>query len=282
MSCLVEETLVIYRNDNYLVRNNGQIFRKERPDKRKRPRDNQWTFGTPCNKSGYMRIGSMGVHQVIATAFHGEKPSPEHVVDHIDTDRRNNRPENLRWVTRQENIEDNPKTYQRILNKWGSIEALLADPNPSKKTAPLSNRPWMWQEEIINEEETIRSLTPLALQRHWRTPQDFPKCPEEIAENPLSDYGTNLECGCIFSQSEYGSESYVDTYELSLGGKSLSLINNIKGGAVPWAVAEVIFEDGKFIHIGHGQYFDFEGARKMHYKIIGRPWDGGDTFDDYC
>ena len=50
----------------------------------------------------------------MATAFHGEPPTKEHVVDHIDTNKQNNRPENLRWVTRLENILLNPITAKRI------------------------------------------------------------------------------------------------------------------------------------------------------------------------
>jgi len=33
------------------------------------------------------------------TAFHGAPPTNDHFVDHIDTNKQNNRPANLRWVT---------------------------------------------------------------------------------------------------------------------------------------------------------------------------------------
>ena len=42
-----------------------------------------------------MDIGTEVVHRIVATAFHGEQPSVKHIVDHIDTNRRNNRVENL-------------------------------------------------------------------------------------------------------------------------------------------------------------------------------------------
>lgn len=38
------------------------------------------------------------VHQVVAETFLGEKPSPDHVVDHIDHNRQNNNVTNLRWL----------------------------------------------------------------------------------------------------------------------------------------------------------------------------------------
>ena len=43
-----------------------------------------------------MEIASERVHRIVATVFHGDSPTSEHVVDHIDTNKRNNRPENLR------------------------------------------------------------------------------------------------------------------------------------------------------------------------------------------
>jgi hypothetical protein len=44
------------------------------------------------------------IHQLIATAFLGDKPSDKHEVHHINNDRLDNRPDNLQWVTRSENI----------------------------------------------------------------------------------------------------------------------------------------------------------------------------------
>jgi len=43
------------------------------------------------------------VHQLVCEAFHGPKPSPTHIVLHLDEDPSNNKPENLRWGTRKEN-----------------------------------------------------------------------------------------------------------------------------------------------------------------------------------
>src|SRR5690606_24723550 len=42
-------------------------------------------------------------HRLICEAFHGAAPFPGATVDHLDGDRRNNRPENLEWVSRSEN-----------------------------------------------------------------------------------------------------------------------------------------------------------------------------------
>ena len=61
-----------------------------------------------------MLWGGVRVHQIVATAFHGSPEDQNMVIDHIDTNRCNNRPENLRWVTRLENVLNNPVTRKRI------------------------------------------------------------------------------------------------------------------------------------------------------------------------
>ena len=111
----------------------------------KRPRkyDNFWTFGKPNDKTGYMEISSVRVHIIVATAFHGPKPTKEYVVDHIDTNRRNNRPDNLRWVTRLENALENPITRKRIIMRCGSIEAFLANPALLRENDVTPDFSWM-------------------------------------------------------------------------------------------------------------------------------------------
>ena len=47
-----QEVDCIYDGEKYSVRDNGAIFRKRRPGKRKRPLDAKWTFGNPCDHHG--------------------------------------------------------------------------------------------------------------------------------------------------------------------------------------------------------------------------------------
>ena len=93
-----------YKDERYYVRDNGAVFRYPLDGKRQRPTDNNWTFGKLNIKTGYLEIASVRIHRIVATAFHGEAPTKEHVVDHIDTNKQNNRPDNLRWVSRLENV----------------------------------------------------------------------------------------------------------------------------------------------------------------------------------
>lgn len=131
-----------YKNELYAVRDNGAVLRYPHDGKRERKYDNQWTFGKP-NKTGYMEIASVRVHSIIATAFYGVPPTKNHVVDHLDTNRQNNRPENLRWVTRLENALLNPMTAKRIAMVCGSVEAFLADPSKFRDKFQEPNVKWM-------------------------------------------------------------------------------------------------------------------------------------------
>lgn len=85
-----------YKDEQYSVRDNGAVMRHRRRGMRKRKLDNVWSFGTPNHFTGYLDFCGERVHRIVATAFHGAAPSDQHVVDHIDTNRQNNRPENLR------------------------------------------------------------------------------------------------------------------------------------------------------------------------------------------
>jgi hypothetical protein len=124
-----KEVTCEYRGETYQVRDNGAILRKAREGKRKRPKDNFWTFGNVVQSSGYLRFVSEAVHRIVATAFHGEPVAKRNIVDHIDTNRQNNRPENLRWVTKLENILLNPITLNRVLYSYGSIDNFFRKSN---------------------------------------------------------------------------------------------------------------------------------------------------------
>ena len=146
----------IYKDEHYSVRDNGAIMRYPREGKRVRKDDYVWTFGKPNDKTGYMEIAGQRVHRIVAFAFHGNPPTDQHVVDHIDTNRRNNRPENLRWLTRLENALNNPITRARIENLCGSIDVFLADPSVLRGHEKIDpNFSWM---RTVTPEEAHASL----------------------------------------------------------------------------------------------------------------------------
>jgi hypothetical protein len=145
-----------YKEEHYSARDNGAVMRHPREGKRVRKDDNVWTFGKPNDKTGYMEIAGQRVHRIVAFAFHGDPPTDQHVVDHIDTNRRNNRPENLRWLTRLENALNNAITRARIENLCGSIEVFLADPSVLRGHEKIDpNFSWM---RAVTPEEARASL----------------------------------------------------------------------------------------------------------------------------
>ena len=155
-----------YKGEHYSVRDNGAIMRHAK--ERKRPKDNKWTFGQKDPASGYMRFCNEAVHRIVATAFHGEAPSAQHVVDHIDTNHCNNRPTNLRWLTKLENILLNEITRAKVEYICGSIEAFLA--NPQLLFGHESEDPnFAWMKAVTREEaantlanlEKLQQRTPL-------------------------------------------------------------------------------------------------------------------------
>ena len=141
----------IYKDEYYSVRDNGAILRHQREGMSKRKLDEIWSFGTPNMVTGYMDFCGERVHRIVATAFHGPAPSEQHVVDHIDTNRRNNRPENLRWLTKLENILCNEITRKKIELICGSIEAFLENPKLLYGHETIDSN-FKWMKNVTKEE----------------------------------------------------------------------------------------------------------------------------------
>lgn len=109
---------------NYMVSNMGRV---------KNLRGKGKILKIKKEKNGYIRINlykkgvnkHFSVHRLVAQAF---IPNPENKpqIDHINTNRTDNRVENLRWVTRIENMNNPISILQFDLNnnfikKWYSI-----------------------------------------------------------------------------------------------------------------------------------------------------------------
>lgn len=317
-----QETKCLYKYECYSVRDNGAVLRHTPINKRTRPTDNQWTFGKLNNKTGYLEIASVRIHRIVATAFHGEPPTKEHVVDHIDTNKQNNRPDNLRWVTRLENILLNPITAKRIELVCGSVEAFLADPSKFRDKFQEPNYEWMctvniqeaqaskerlltWAEsdkplqggtlgewiynrnlpKTYNEEITkfTTSLTPNAVQKNWKTPTEFPCCPQDINNNPITTYFTDLKTEKVFLQNQY-SNSIIEDFAISDDNNTLWVMcrNSDNNAMKPYSLAEVTFENNLFVHNNLGSFFKKDGAEKQFTLVQGFEWTHGETFDDLC
>jgi hypothetical protein len=84
-------------------------------------------------------ISSEVVRRIVTYAFLGKPPEHQDIVDHIVTNRQNNRLENLRWVTRLKKMPNNPITVGRIVFRCGSIEAFLKNPPILSRITGLVN-----------------------------------------------------------------------------------------------------------------------------------------------
>ena len=138
------ERTCTYKGETYKVRDNGAVCRQPRPEGRLRKDDGKWTFGDKNETNGYMYIGQHRVHIIVATAFLGEKDSKVYVVDHIDTNRCNNRTENLRWLTRLENALLNEDTCRKITDLCGGdIMKFINNPSCLRDLAQGPDISWM-------------------------------------------------------------------------------------------------------------------------------------------
>ena len=174
LDTFTEERECGYKDRHYKVRDNGSVLRLPKNPAKTRKGDNEWTFGTFNKRNGYLFIGSHQVHRIVATAFHGKPEAETDIVDHIDTDRQNNRPENLRWATKLENAL-NPATRKKLELMTGlSIEKILEDPSVLKQYN--LDREYKLLGAVSREEaqRTLRNI------REWaEKPYEIPKVPYE-------------------------------------------------------------------------------------------------------
>ena len=140
-------------------------------------------------------------------------------------------------------------------------------------------------QENDNEEEIpdyIESLTRGAAQRNWRTPTEFPYCPQKISNTPLEDYLKNLQIGKIFCKHQYG-QSEVVKFGLSKDKKSIVVqCFDAENPVKSWYIAKITFENDLIVHTAYTSCFTEEGAEKYYILALGEEWTGGDVFDDYC
>ena len=311
------ETEVEYRGEQYLVRDNGAVLRKRQKRQKARPLDEQWMFGRQTLSTGYMHIAGVSIHRIVCCAFHGRPPTDHHVVDHIDTNRANNRPENLRWVTRLENVLLNEVSARRIELVYGSIEAFFADPRKVQSDREFPDISWMRtlsKEEATQAKERLQtwarsgavpsggalgewlygtpergddesdpeeyeSLTPSVVQVRWRVPTEFPECPDGVFDDALKTYAENLRFAKVFARNEY-YQSVVVQCELADDGLVVLTHNPEDNAIKSWAVAHVAIRGEFFYHRSEHQYFSLQGALKTFCELTGESYE--DCIDDYC
>ena len=109
-----------------------------------------------CN---YLCIGSFQIHRAVAELF---VPNPENkpFVDHINTDRFDNRAENLRWVTQKENC-NNPLSIKHYSeSKKGRVLSAETKHKISDAHKGVARKPF--------SEEHRAKLSAALKGRHWK------------------------------------------------------------------------------------------------------------------
>ena len=105
---------------NRLISEDGRVWsrysgRLQRPQKHQRGYVIYKLAAGERGKSGGKTIAKLA-HVLVAEAFLGKRPTPDHDVAHNDGDRKNNDVGNLRWATPVENMADQVRHGTRI---WG-------------------------------------------------------------------------------------------------------------------------------------------------------------------
>ena len=161
------EVICEYKGELYSVRDNGAVLRHVREGKKARKLDDVWTFGNKDKVKGYMMISSHRVHIIVAKAFIPGNEDGKMVVDHIDTNRCNNRVENLRWLTRLENVLLNEATLKKVTFLCGGdINKFIENPSCLQDlTGDNQNIMWM------------RTVTPEEAKKAWERISEWAKRP---------------------------------------------------------------------------------------------------------
>jgi hypothetical protein len=263
-----------------------------------------------------MLIAGVPIHRIVCSAFHGPSSSKTHVVDHIDTNRANNRAENLRWLSRLENVLLNSISARRIELVYGSIENFFGDPAKVATDRTFPDVSWMrtvsreeaaaarerlmnwarggsllkggalgeWlyattgRPTIASEPEEFESSTPSAIQVRWKVPTEFPACPELVSDGALDDYASRLAFGGVFASNDY-NESLVVQRALADDGLVV-LTHFAKYSVKKWAVAHVSIQGELFYHRSEGTFFELQAALKHFCALTGQSYD--DPIDDHC
>ena len=305
-----------YKGEIYHVRDNGAVYRQAKKMDKPRKDDNKWTFGQMDTQSGYLKIGSHRVHIIVATAFLGAQDSKRYIVDHYDLNRKNNRIDNLRWLTKIEYALFNEASLKKIIWHYKSLKNFMEAPNsPSEIDKEL-----YWLQSISQKEATSAgqrllewlknpyednyrkskillafkddkyysnlicinkaAYPPTATQVYWNTPTEFPLCPTHINHpNPLELYYQQLTVNEVITRNIY-SEYIIDEFAL-LPSNKLIIRSHTSDNIKKYSIIEVRFDGTFFIHLAH-TFFEENGALKKFTILQGKEWLGKDSIDDYC
>ena len=149
--------------------------------------------------------------------------------------------------------------------------------------SPLFHREQLKTQNILSKTDEHESLTPNVIQVHWKTPTEFPLCPQEKYEKPLVEYKKRLLSGKIFCSNQYHNSIVLDTALVDNNTALIVMCKSSDENAIkPWSLAEIKYKDGIYYHKNIQSYFEESGAQKYFTIAKGEKWIGGDVPDDEC
>ncbi len=316
------EVLVEYKNEKYMVREDGQVLRLPKNELKPRPLDNKWTYGREDKKTKYLNIAGERVHRIVCTAFNGYPPTDQHIVDHIDTNRQNNRRENLRWVTKLENALNNPITRKKIILLCGSVENFLE--NPSMLNQFSSDPNFSWMRRVTPEEAKISKERLLEWAEsdsvpsggslgdwiydnnnygNYQSIRQYENSGGSLTDN-VKQVNWNTPSEFIKCPTQVTSEGLIEYYNSIVVGElfvrnrygvsntihkeivednnMFYVVTDLDSPVKNFALSKVYIEEDKYIHEGMGTFFEERGALKKLTLDQGLEWDGEDGIDDYA
>lgn len=137
-----------------------------------------------------------------------------------------------------------------------SLDRMLGWTKSEKPSSGGSLGEWVYHEKRKSPADMwpdanalVTAKTPNAVQRKWRTPSEFPCCPQEIGETPIKTYADRLEVNAVFSRNQF-SKSVIIAFAMSEDLQSLWVMceNHQEGVVKPWSLAQVPERHGYVIH----------------------------------
>lgn len=192
----------------------------------------------------------------------------------------------LTWM-RTVSAEEAAIAYQNVM-RWGLKP--IDENKKNNATISTDKSDWIFKKrelhfgDVDNKPQVIKAKTPYtALQLKWKTPTEFPCCPDNLQNGGLNEYFDNLKSEVFFSKNQYSTHIVMDKALINNGSELLVVTHDIIKGAVkPYGLVKIMHSGGQFVHESISTFFEENGAMQYFTEMQGKKWEGEDSIDMYC
>ena len=192
----------------------------------------------------------------------------------------------LTWM-RTVSAEEAAIAYQNLM-RWGLKP--IDDNKKNNATISTNKSDWIFKkrgfylDDVDNTPQVIKAKTPYtALQLKWKTPTEFPCCPDNIQNGGLNEYFDNLKSEVLFSKNQYSTHIVMDKALINNGSELLVVTHDITKGAVkPYGLVKIMQSGGQFVHESISTFFEENGVMQYFTEMQEKKWEGDDSIDMYC